>query len=203
MDSNLHQRFCKKSLTSHEMKEHFCSNFKGVEVDWHMWLSGSGLPKWNPNDYLDQTLNTECKLIVSKWLDKNGELATQSDIKWYPVQTMVFLDYLINSKHKFEGKMLSKMESLYEFGKTKNVEILFRWLMLNLCSDHLEVLPEVEVFVSKHGRGIYLRPLYNKLLEMSGKKLIDLDLVKKIYGNNRDYYHSVIKNTFDKKLYTK
>lgn len=189
-----------KSLDSYEMKAHFLNHFPNAVVDWKYWFESPGLPNWNPLEYLGQKMNKECTKLTNLWLEKNGQGAKKEDLNWESSQTMVFLDNLINSNQKLDLEILKKIEETYQLSTSRNVEILFRWLMLNLQNDNMSILSEVESFVSKHGRGVYLRPLYKKLIELSNEKKLDQKKVKEIYQKNRTCYHSVIKNSFDKEL---
>jgi len=145
-------------------------------------------------------MNKQCDDLTKNWLEKNGENSNKSDIQWHSSQTMVFIDNLINSGKVFDSNFLKKIDEIYNFSESKNVEILFRWLMLNLTSKNVSILDKVEKFVEKHGRGVYLRPLYSKLIELSSEGVFKFETVQSFYKKNRKYYHSVIRNTFDEKM---
>ncbi len=89
---------------------------------------------------------------------------------------------------------MEKLNATYKLSTASNVEVAFRWLMLALKSKYTAVYQAAGDFLSKYGRGLYVKPLYNTLIQ------VDLEVAKKIYNQNRGYYHSVIRNMFDKTL---
>lgn len=56
--------------------------------------------------------------------------------------------------------ILHKLDNLYHLSTSNNVEILFRWIMLCLKSNDKSIFPVAANFLSKHGRGLYVRPMY-------------------------------------------
>lgn len=88
-------------------------------------------------------------------------------------------------------EVIEHMDSLYHLSKSKNVEISFRYFIVCLKSKYTKVFHAVGEFLSRHGRGLYVRPLYRALNE------VDHAVASKIYKDNRSFYHSVIRNMFD------
>jgi len=119
------------------------------------------------------------------------------DIKEFQtLQIMYFLDKVINGSRSvgISHDALKKLNDTYNLSNSTNVEINFRWLMLALTNKLTEVYPQVDTFLGKYGRGLYVKPLYNLL------KTIDLVEAKKIYQKHRSFYHSIIRAAFDKDL---
>ena len=50
------------------------------------------------------------------------------------------------------------------------------------------ILPTVAAFLGKHGRGMYVKPLFIEL------NRLDSNLALKTYDTNKSYYHAVIKS---------
>jgi len=107
---------------------------------------------------------------------------------------MYFLDLLITSNKDLKVQTLERLDSVYGFTKSQNVEVGFRFLMLSLRNNHRAVFPAVAHFLSRHGRGLYTKPLYKSLHK------IDKDEASKIYHSNKAFYHSVIRNFCTKTL---
>lgn len=191
-----------KSVTSEQMQASFLAHFGDVKgIDWNEWFYGTGLPTvFNPDTYLNQNMNKNVDALTAIWKDKKGESATKDDLKWDPNQTMVFLDNLINTAVPMSKESLNKMNEFYNLNNTNNVEVGIRWLMLNLQSGNLDVMPQVELFLQRNGRGVYVKPLYKQLLEMGKTGVIPLEKAKSIYQSNRNYYHHVIRSVFDAHL---
>jgi leukotriene-A4 hydrolase len=195
------RQFARQSIDNAQMIQHFEEHFgKQYNIDWNTWLYGEGLGPWNPMEYLDQTLNKRTQALSQLWLEKGGEGASANDIKWDATMTMVFLDNLINDGRKIDNQVLKKLDVTYQLSQNKNVEVLVRYLRLCLANDFIDIMPDVEKFVARHGRGVYVKPLYKQFIELADKGVLEKARVKEIYQKNRSYYHSVIRNMFDAAL---
>jgi len=86
---------------------------------------------------------------------------------------------------------LDKLDHLYGITKGGNVEILCRFLLISLKSGNKKVFDHTSTFLSKHGRGLYVRPLYRCLND------VDHTFACQVYKKNRSTYHSVIRNMYD------
>lgn len=192
--------FAGKSLNTNDMVKHFCNHFSTIEaiktIDWNTWLHGAGLPPFDPTTVLDKTLSTNCTDLARSWLDNDGKTATCDGLKGFrSEQVMFFLDEIITGTvDGLHHDALDRMKSLYKLSESPNVEINFRWLQLCLKSKYLDVIPQAADFLSKHGRGLYVKPLYKALNGVDHKVAVE------IYNKNRPYYHSVIRSVFDKDL---
>jgi len=108
---------------------------------------------------------------------------------------MFCLDELVTSKAMpLPPNILLKFDEVYGFSHSKNVEISNRFLVICLRCHYRQVLPMVDDFLSKHGRGRYIKPLYNYLNEL------DHNVAVEIWKKHRHRYHSVMRNIFDPKL---
>jgi len=115
------------------------------------------------------------------------------------------LDLLITSKQnpnpfhcdaKSDGNpLLHKIDALYGLSKSPNVEIGFRFLMLCLANGHRGALPVAAEFLSKHGRGLYVKPLYKSVAAL------DKEFARRVYEKNKSFYHSIIKHFCEGLLY--
>lgn len=189
--------FRNKSLNSDQMKEHFLNYFADVDlssVDWDDWFYSPGLPSFDPTTVLDDSLTVKCSVLSEEWLNNHGQNATKDDLEDFKArQVMFFLDEII-TKSGLLHEVLERMNSLYNFSQSLNVEIQFRWWQLCLKGNYLQIIPQVGKFLSRHGRGLYVKPLYKLLHEVDHPSAVT------IYRNNRPYYHSVIRSAFDKDL---
>lgn len=159
------------------------------QVDWEHWLHAPGLPKFNPNDVVDRALVKGCEQLANNWLKNEGKNTSNKDLDSFSSkQTMFFLDSIITSDHVISQEVFDRLHKTYDLSSTKNVEIAFRYLMLGLKLKWNDILPHVATFLSKHGRGLYVRPLYRSLAA------VNLDFAKKTYKQNKPFYHSVIRS---------
>jgi len=188
--------FRTRSVNTEEMKQHFLAFFsKSVDgnklktIDWEHWLKGTGMPNFDPNKVVDRSMVLVCETLSKKWIEEEGKTCTSADISSFlSKQTMYFLDLLITSEKKLSDAGLGRLDELYKLSHSKNVEINFRYLMLSLKTGFRGALPVAASFLSRHGRGLYAKPLYRKLKE------VDHGFAKEVYNNNKTFYHSVIQN---------
>jgi len=195
------KQFRTGSVTVEQMKAHFLSYFGNTEkvdksvlsaIDWDTWLNAPGLPAFDPRSILDKTLSENCDILAKKWRDDGGRGCEATDLQSLKSrQIMYFLDVLLTTAMPMKHDALEKMESLYKLSSSRNVEMAFRWLMLCVKSRYTKIFPDVAHFLSKHGRGLYVKPLYKALHE------VDQAVASKIFKDNRHFYHSVIRNAFD------
>jgi len=189
------------SVVTKQMKEHFLAHFaekvssdKLKGIDWDTWLNKPGLPKFTPASVCDRTLVADCEKLAEKWSEKggSGKDATSNDLKSFQSrQIMFFLDLLLTASSAPSTSVVDHLDSTYGLSKSNNVEINFRFLMLALKANHTSVFPSVADFLSRHGRGLYVKPLYKAL------KAVDAKYAAKVYAANKKFYHAVIR-TFAK-----
>jgi len=176
-----------------------------LDIDWDTWFNGLWLPPYDPTPDLDATIFNKCVELSDKWKKHGGEGAKKADIEgpnWDAMMTMVFLDDLLNTFVPVPHPLLEKMDATYQFAHTNNPEIAYRWLWLSLQSDFVgdRLVDSVDTFLSRNGRGIYVKPLYRELIRLGDKGALSKERVKGIYKKHRTFYHSVIRNTFDSQL---
>jgi len=189
-----------KSVTTLQMKEHFenyfnvATNAKLKAIDWNLWLNGTRLPAFDPNTVLDKAFTKKPEELASIWAKEDGKGATTSDLSNFhsiSVQTMVLLDTLITTGTPLKHSSLDKMDELYQLSNSGNVEVLFRWLTLCIKSGYRKIIPSVTEFLSKHGRGIYVKPLFKGLIGL------DKTIAKQTFEKNKNFYHSIVRNTVE------
>jgi len=147
------------------------------------------MPEFNPNKVVDRSMVLGCDALAQKWLGDDGRETTSEDLKgMLSKQVMFFLDLLITSDKILSHGSLEKLDSLYRLSSSKNVEIHFRYLMISLKSTYRGALASAAAFLSVHGRGLYAKPLFREL------KRVDHEFAKKVFSDNRTFYHSVIRN---------
>lgn len=188
------KHFYKKSLTWEDMANHFKSHFTNVEVDWETWMHGQGLPKWDPVPYFKEGISKKVNDLAELWLGKQGENAKAEDLQWNAEETMLFLDIIINSGKKLTKEIICKMDTLYKLSGCRNVEVAFRWILICLENNYLEIMETTEKFLEKNGRGVYVKPIYKRLVQMDCEGTLTKGKVKEIYEKNKGFYHSVVKS---------
>lgn len=213
--------FRAKSVTVEVMQSHFLAFFSGKGgvsradldggINWQHWLHDAGMPSYNPNDDkdIDRSLVVAADALAHKWLTAAGKDAHSDDLKAFSSkQTMYFLDALIHhsssnkqnpfaadAKHDAAGNpLLAKIDALYGLTRSPNVEINVRFLSLCLANGHRAALEPAAKFLSQHGRGLYVKPLYSKLAAL------DKPFAQATYKANSAYYHTIIREYCEKLL---
>jgi leukotriene-A4 hydrolase len=189
------KRFASKTLTSTDFKDFFMEHFKGnravQDVDWDTWFYKPGMPDELPE--LDTTMAKDSQDLADTWLivdrDRVIPPATNHISGWTSLQIQIFLDTLLakTSSKSLKLSTLHAMDSLYQFSKCQNSEILFRYCMLAIASEDNSVLPVVVRFITTQGRMKFVRPLYKALF----KSRMGRDLAVSTFLANKDFYHPI------------
>ncbi|KNC87123.1 hypothetical protein SARC_00746 [Sphaeroforma arctica JP610] len=192
--------FAEQSVTTDDFRDHFTAHFTKAGVDmsgvaWDHWLHGVGLPDYDIYAHIDNSMTVRCKEIAHTWLHDDGNGANASDIDGMKAhQVMVILDTIINENTHFSGDKLDRMDSTYHFSETKNCEIGFRWFLLCLKNNHRSCFEGVKAYLSRNGRGVYVKPLYVELYR------VDPEYAREVYGGLSDFYMDVVAEPIKKTL---
>ncbi len=200
------KKFAYGTVTSEEFKE-FCISFwkdtnavaymKVKEFPWDKWLYEYGMP---PLPKFNKTLAEEAELLAAAWVDFDAKEADAPNMDisgWTSAQKVCFLDAMLtmiqddsssSSVKKLQISTLKMMEEIYGFHQSQNSEILFRFCMLAVQSEHVDIYPTVVRFITSQGRMKYIRPLYRAMFASSSKaRGIAVDTFIK----NKDFYHPI------------
>lgn len=91
---------------------------------------------------------------------------------------------LSHASDVFTPAFLQLMDSTYNFGASKNAEIMLRWQTLCLESESAWILPQVVDFITSQGRMKFARPLYRLLRTSTIGKQLAIDT----YEANKDRF---------------
>jgi len=200
---SLYSTYRTKSYTSDDMRAHcekyFTEKGKGEalkEINWNAWFDGEGMPPFDPTAALTTSLSEDASNLAKKWIQFNsGETHafSKDDIKEFkPSQLMYLLDEIMTSPAMpLKAEVVAQLDKTYQFSSSVNVEIAYRVQLLALHCKMLEIIPIVDEFLGKVGRGRYVKVLYNALNELDHAKAVE------IYHRRKIRYHSVIRNYFD------
>jgi len=191
------------TITAERMRDHFLHYFssrlspeKLSCIDWDTWFHAPGLPAFDPTPSLINSFSIAAESVIKKWITSaDGTDLRFADIEnLKPSQVMFCLDELvISSSMPLNHKVLEKMEENYHLFK-KNVEISNRFVGIGLKSKYAPAVPVCKQILAEHGRGRYVKYLYNCLNEY------DHDEAVRTFQENKFRYHSVIVNAFKDKL---
>eukprot|EP01012_Entosiphon_sulcatum_P018064 TRINITY_DN2280_c0_g1_i1.p1 TRINITY_DN2280_c0_g1~~TRINITY_DN2280_c0_g1_i1.p1 ORF type:complete len:617 (-),score=117.23 TRINITY_DN2280_c0_g1_i1:13-1863(-) len=195
-------RFENGSLDSEQMRSHFTENFPeaAAKVDWNEWLDGPDLPAFNPTEGSSNPMAAQVQHLTDIWLKHAGNGATAKDLDWHPLQTLMFLDeLLLASAESTPLPVVQNLVQLYpRLSTTPDPEVGCRVLRLRLrAKDVPAALEPTENFLGLHGRGLYVRALYNSLAALVRDGTIAATVPQGIYAQNRSRYHQCLHSTLD------
>ena len=185
----------KRHVNSHQFKLFYEDHFKDVpvcqNVDWQVWLLGTGMPPAHPEDQFDRSLVNAAMELKRAWVFNDQAIISSSgDLKdWKTGQLLVFLNALLQDEDAKEIKddTLRAMNDQYNFIASGNAEIRFRWQKLCIRAEMDEIIPHVVMFLKEQGRMKFTRPLYKKLFgSVMGKATAIQTFVE-----NKDIYHPI------------
>lgn len=142
----------------------------------------------------------ECYELADKWLAlKKGEAKdwqpSSSDVAdWMANQTVVFLERIQTWEKPMSPELVEKMGSVYDLTKSKNVELVVRFLVVGLKAHAQTVYEPTAELLGQVGRMKFVRPLYKGLLQCDKK------LAKDTFEKHRDFYHPICRNMVEKLL---
>lgn len=196
--------FKHRSIGTEHFKEHFTRFFAECEavqqVDWQHWLKGEGLPDFDLASRVDQSLLEQSRALANAWLgaaDGGPGRGHEDMASMKAQQIMLFLDHLINASNagnSLPAEALAAMDGHYELSKTRNVEVAYRWCMLGCKCKWDACVPTVEGFLATHGRGAYVKPLYQAFAAFDAEK------AKTTFKRNRAFYMLVMSAQISKLL---
>jgi len=195
------------TITSYEFKV-FCIDFwkdtnsdaydKVKKFPWDLWFYGEGMPEL---PMFDKTLAEASESLASEWVAfdqyaSSTKVPDRDISNWTSAQKVCFLDAMLKSMNddeesivkKFNLATLSTMKEIYGFHISKNAEVLFRFCLLAVLSEDVEIYRIVARFITSQGRMKYVRPLYRAMFQSTDKaKKIAIDTFMK----NKDFYHPI------------
>lgn len=159
-----------KSLDSYDFKSTLLDFFekdaaatkKLGEVDWDAWFYQPGLP---PKPHFDTTMVDVCYALADKWKgfgsSDNGDFEPQEkDIEgWMANQVVVLLERIQDFEKALSKEAVHVMGQTYGFFKSKNMEIVSRYLAVGLKAKSEEVLEPTVELLGRVGRMKFVRPL--------------------------------------------
>lgn len=182
-------------------------------IAWDEWWYGVGMPPWLPTaetGALDLSLVHIVDTVAAPWLlmcaaggSEDGCNRVSLAIAPSPMpmpallakQRMYLLDVFLSLPAPCPHAVLDAMDCVFSFSSaTSNVEIACRWLVLSLKANRLEALVAARTFLSQHGRGLYVKPVFGQVLRL------DRALALEIASENASFWHAVIQAAVSSKL---
>ncbi|XP_071961520.1 leukotriene A-4 hydrolase-like [Antedon mediterranea] len=200
------KKFAFKSITTDEWKDCFLSYFKNKvsadildSIDWDAWFTKPGMPPVKPQ--YNTILADACTNLSDRW-----SKASEDDLKSFnsddiadfsAMQKKEFLEQLLHKRATLPESHLLAMDENYQFSASKNSEIKFRWLKLQINSKHEPAIEPALDFVSRQGRMKFVRPLYRALYAFDKSK----DKAVNNFKEQRKFMHPISSNMVAKDLH--
>lgn len=192
-------------MTSEDFKSTLLSFFESdpaasvalkEKVDWEHWFHAPGLP---PKPDFDTSLADVCYVLADKWHGLNTGssdfIPSPNDIgSWTSGQIVVFLEKVMDFKTPLRTELVERMKETYGFLKSKNAEILSRFLTVGLKAKDQSLYQVTADALGGWGRMKFVRPLYRLLNDC------DRDLAVRTFEQNKDFYHPICRDIVKKDL---
>ena len=182
----------KRHVNSHQFKLFYEHHFAAIpacqQVEWEVWLLGTGMPPAHPDDQFDRSLVNAAMELKQAWV--SGSEITVDDVStWKTSQTLIFLNALLedDDAQGITDVTLRAMNAKYCFMDSGNAEIKFRWQKLCIRAEMEEIVPSVVKFLVEQGRMKFTRPLYKNLYNSTMGKSIAVQT----FVENKDIYHPI------------
>lgn len=163
---------------------------KAAQVDLKKWIDEPGLPEDAPkieSQKLAQADRAREEFLTGK---SCAELPTKD---WATQQWVAFLERMPSD---LGAELMGRLDSAFQFTKSRNAEILTVWLRLAIQNGYTTADAKLEEFLMNVGRRKFLKPLYTEF----AKTPQGLERARAIYEKARPRYHAVSTGTIDKIL---
>ena len=186
-------KYASKTLTSEDFRDFFMQHFKGnaavKDIDWHTWLYTPGMPPVEPK--FDRTLAAEAEHLAEVWyaVDRKGKAVPDTDISdWSSDRKICFLDHLTGlvGSTPLKVSTVHALHKQYDFGATKNSEILHLYSMLAIAAEDESMIMVILHFVTSQGRMKFTRPLYRALFASKWRG-VAIDA----FMEHQNFYHPI------------
>jgi hypothetical protein len=116
---------------------------------------------------------------------------------WENWGTMQRQRYLQTLPRQMSHAQLEALEHAFGLNRIGNSEVLFDWLALAVANGYEACAPALEDFLTRQGRGKFVRPLYRALHEQGAW---GRPLAQRIYARARPTYHPIVVAAVDRIL---
>ncbi len=199
---NYFKKYYMKSITT----ELFLSELQSFSQLEHLNLDWFTIDSWIYDfDFPKSYKEPQSEQITKIYLLKN-ELSTQSQELRLTLQSLtptgkILLLFKLVQESNLVGNSLDFLYQSLIGPDLKNKVILKRWYELCSKLKNKKYLQGMEEFLKFAGSDVWLKPIYENLLNSEDRELIDF--AKRVYKENRINYFPSVQNTLDKIFNTK
>jgi aminopeptidase N len=124
--------------------------------------------------------------FVDDFANQGGAPAAAPWENWGTMQRQRYLQTL---PRQLSHAQLEALERAFGLNRIGNSEVLFDWLALAVANGYEACAPALEDFLTRQGRGKFVRPLYRALHEQGAW---GRPLAQRIYARARPTYHPIV-----------
>ncbi|MGD9816487.1 MAG: M1 family metallopeptidase [Hyphomonadaceae bacterium] len=134
----------------------------------------------------------EVARFVDDFANRGGPPAAAPWESWGTMQRQRYLQTL---PRELTRAQLAALESAFGLNDTGNAEVLFDWLALAVRNGYEPAAPSLERFLSRQGRGKFVRPLYRALMDQGpwGQ-----EIARRVFAAARATYHPIVQQAVDR-----
>lgn len=134
----------------------------------------------------------EVARFVDDFANRGGPPAAAPWESWGTMQRQRYLQTL---PRELTRAQLAALESAFGLNETGNAEVLFDWLALAVRNGYEPAAPSLERFLSRQGRGKFVRPLYRALMDQGpwGQ-----EIARRVFATARATYHPIVQQAVDR-----
>ena len=154
------------------------------------WLYGEGVPSTlvAPSASAFETVEAE----LSNWLAGKEIAETIRSDNWTTQQWLHFINAL---PADISTERLEEIDTVFNFTDSRNAEIAFAWQLRALKANYAPAFPAIESFLGEVGRGKFIYPLYQALVDNDRRAFAE-----RVYEKSRPLYHPIAQRRIDEIL---
>ena len=178
---------------------------KLATINWNRWLYQPGMPPAELNNFTTKSGNLAIELadefIALEGLSLPKEWESYNS--WMSALKQMFLDRLNLKKDEVTRAILAKIDKAYGLTAALDPEVKSRWYPFSMkigyegsCAETAScgegaapgtcIINEAHLFASSVGRGKYIRPIYQALMDTGNEELAAAWLAE-----NENFYHPI------------
>ncbi|KRX08812.1 Armadillo-type fold [Pseudocohnilembus persalinus] len=165
------------------------------QIDFKTWLYTAGYPP-QVHDYKSDLIE-QAKLLGQEFI-LNDKLFQQDQEKLNKYQQFsvqlkcIFYNEIYQKVDQLNAENVGNLDrSLELLAGEANCEILIEIILIGIAVKYQPVLDRLPKFLSSVGRMKFCRPTYKELAKNSKKYPEYVELSKKLYDQNKDFYHVI------------
>ncbi|MEQ1617192.1 MAG: M1 family metallopeptidase [Terricaulis sp.] len=174
-----------------DVREHLVRGDAGLEAQLQLdaWAYEPGLP---PNAEEPHAAAFDRVAVQVAAFNAGGPASAIPWASWGTFERQRFLQTL---PRELPAARLAELEAALRLNSTGNAEVLFDWLSLAIRNRVEASMPAVEDFLTRQGRGKFVRPLYRALMEQGEWGVAH---ARRIYVRARAGYHPIVQGGADR-----